>query len=142
MMIKWIVNSFKRFFAKKNRRIKFSNEILFEKITFSQMIPNNDFLANNDFIEVIYKKEPYWAVFKCPCGCSSIISLPLQKSHNPHWSVDSSKTGRPSVYPSVWQNKGCLSHFWIDDGKINWCKNSGIEPWIAEPEYYNNPQKT
>lgn len=140
-MIKWLLDIFKKVFSKKNIQKDSLNEILFEKITFMQMIPENKLLKDKDFIEVIYKEKPYWAIFKCPCGCSNIISLPLQKSHNPHWSVSPSKTGRPSVYPSVWQNKGCLSHFWIEEGKINWCKNTGIEPWIAEPQYYDKPTK-
>ncbi len=100
----------------------------------------NDSIGKDEFIAVVYENEPFWAMFRCPCGCGTVISLSLQKAHNPSWSVEETDTGRPTLYPSVWQNKGCCSHFWITDGRVHWCNNSGLEPWVAEPTLYSKPR--
>jgi len=49
------------------------------------------------------------------------------------WKLEYSRDGKPTLSPFVWPNKGCLSYFWIVKGEIEWCINTGIEPWIAEP---------
>lgn len=114
-------------------------KVLFHSITYTDSTPDISLIKVGEFIKVVYRNTPYWALFSCPCSCGALISLPLQNTHKPNWRVDESKGGRPSVYPSIWQNKGCLSHFWIIDGKVNWSKNTGIEPWIAEPRDYPSP---
>jgi hypothetical protein len=104
----------------------------FNTIIERDITPSNDLINEAEFIVVIYKKKPIWALFKCPCGCGYVITLPLQKPHNPRWSIHKSEFGRPTLYPSIWQNKGCYSHFWVEDGKVIWCKNTGIEPWLDD----------
>lgn len=106
----------------KDKQIYYYKTILKKDIT-----PNNDSIAQGEFITVIYKNKSVWALFKCPCGCRYVITLPLQKPHNPRWTIYESEFGRPTLRPSIWQNKGCYSHFWIEDGKIVWCKNTGTE---------------
>lgn len=102
----------------------------YSEITFKDKTPANEEVGKNEFIVVKYKGNNYWAMFKCPCGCENVISVSLQRIHKLHWWVVKSRSGRPSLYPSIWQNKGCMSHFWIRDGKVYWCKNTGQAPWI------------
>lgn len=109
----------------------------FRKIIVLDSTPNIDLIGYEDFIFVQYNQNPYWALFKCPCGCNSVISLPLQNNHNPKWTLKESENGHPTLNPSIWQNKGCFSHFWISDGKVQMCGNTGIEPWKAEPAKYS-----
>jgi Family of unknown function (DUF6527) len=85
--------------------------------------PRNDAIGDRDFIMVVHQRKPLWALFRCPCGCGNVISLSLQKLHSPHWRVKK-RAGMPSLYPSVWQNKGCCSHFWIKKGCVQWCLGS------------------
>lgn len=66
-----------------------------------------------------------WAVTPCPCGCGTTLQLSLSRSRRPRWSVRSDWLGRPSVTPSVRQPDGCRAHFWITDGRIEWCRDSG-----------------
>lgn len=113
-----------------------TQKIHFESILVVNKTPKNDAVGNRDFIEVIYQGKPLWALFQCPCGCGKVISLSLQKVHTPNWKVKKSKSGRPTLYPSVWQNQGCCSHFWIKDGMVYWCYNTGVKPWAAEPKYH------
>ena len=115
-------------------------KIHFNSLQIVNKTPINTAIKENEFIVVIHENALYWTLFKCPCGCGTVISLSLQKIHRPSWTVEKSKYGRPSLYPSVWQNKGCCSHFWIKDGRVQWCNNSGIEPWIAYPEHYSKPK--
>ncbi|MBZ0188621.1 MAG: hypothetical protein K8F91_20415, partial [Candidatus Obscuribacterales bacterium] len=47
------------------------------------------------------------------------------KVTSPSWRVDTSDEGLPTVHPSVRQIQGCLSHFWLKEGEIDWCLDSG-----------------
>lgn len=107
--------------------IQESQRYHFGSILEKKITPDNASIQENEFIAVIYKNKPVWALFKCPCGCGYVITLPLQKPHNPKWRLYKSESKRPTLYPSVWQNKGCHSHFWIEDGKLIWCKDTGTE---------------
>jgi len=111
---------------------KSESEIRFDSLTIFPKAPSNELIGEKEFVIVIYKRKKYWALFRCPCGCGHVISLNLQQSHKPNWSVRSSKDGRPTLSPSVWQNKGCKSHFWISDGRIFWCNSTGEYPWESK----------
>ncbi len=139
MSILKFIKIFKRLFNSKSAKIEMDEEIHFARIIIKEKTPETDKIFDKDFIEVIYKAKSYWAIFKCPCGCGSLISLTLQNTHKPYWNLKTSIEKRPTLSPSIWRNNGCFSHFWIKDGMIIWCGNSGIEPWIAEPEYYKSP---
>lgn len=115
-------------------------DVHFDNLTIVDKTPSNDVVGPKQFIEVIYKDVPRWAIFKCPCSCGNTISLPLQRPHSPLWRVTESRAGRPTLHPSVWQNKGCMSHFWIEDGRVSWCGDSGIAPSIARPDLYGRPR--
>lgn len=106
--------------------------VYFNSIFIKNITPTNDSIDAGVFIEIIYKNKPLWALFKCPCGCQYVITLPLQKTHGPSWTVTVSEMGRPTLFPSVWQNKGCFSHFWIEDGIVYWCNNTGTVPWLKK----------
>ena len=69
-----------------------------------------------------YKK---WAYLLCPCGCKDIIMLSLSKNRRPSWTVNIDKAKRPTIYPSVRRLEGCHSHFWIRNGMIDWCSDTG-----------------
>jgi hypothetical protein len=135
-MSKWINFFWKGILGEEEPIKRGSGEIYFQNIQVLDTAPDPTTLKEKEFIKVIYKRKPYWAIFRCPCGCSTIISLPLQKSNHHYWHVYSSKNNRPNVYPSVWQNKVCCSHFVINDGKIIWCQNSGLEPYSDDELYY------
>jgi len=69
-----------------------------------------------------------WAYFKCPCGCGALIMLSLSTERRPNWRVDTDWFDRPTVRPSVWQTDGCFSHFFIKQGHIDWCHDTGTPP--------------
>jgi hypothetical protein len=102
-------------------------KVHFKSMTIANKTPRSDTVGDKDFIMVVFQRKPYWVLFRCPCGCRIVISLSLQKMHRPHWTVRKNSEGRPTVYPSVWQNNGCCSHFLIRDGRVYWCVKGDIE---------------
>lgn len=95
-------------------------------------------IDDGEIVQVVYEGAPVWIMFRCPCGQGHVISLPAAEGRQPQWRL-SVREGRASLSPSVYQRELCFSHFWITDGEIRWCRNSGTPPWIAEPRYYNPP---
>jgi hypothetical protein len=69
-----------------------------------------------------------WAYFKCPCGCGAPIMLSLSTTRRPSWQVEIDWLDRPTIEPSVWQTDGCHSHFWVEQGRITWVKDTGRAP--------------
>lgn len=146
-----IVDYYNKIFARKvtargregrpENHPKKQEKVYFESVTIVEKTPKNDFIKEKEFVTVVYNNKPMWALFRCPCKCSQVISLSLQSVHRPSWTVTKSPKGRPTLHPSVWQNNGCCSHFWIKDGRVYWCGSSGVEPYIADPEYYSKPKK-
>ncbi|MER2508151.1 MAG: DUF6527 family protein [Amaricoccus sp.] len=74
---------------------------------------------------VVRDPKDKWACFPCPCRCGEIVKLPLGHARRPRWSVAIDKLNRPTISPSIRQTSGCLSHYWIRRGRIEWCKDSG-----------------
>lgn len=72
-------------------------------------------------VYIVGENNFYWVlVFKCPCGCSKIINLNLLKDASPNWKFTISEESLITIYPSIWRNTGCKSHFFITDGSIKW----------------------
>lgn len=69
-----------------------------------------------------------WAYFKCPCGCGTLIMLALVKGRRPRWDIFIDWLDRPTLKPSVWQSSGCFSHFFVKQGRIEWCHDTGHPP--------------
>jgi len=125
----------------KKQDLSTKPDVYFKILSVLDKTPSNNSIGEKDFITVVYHGRLLWVLFRCPCGCGNVISLSLQKVHNPNWTVRKTQAGRPTIHPSVWRNKGCCSHFWIKDGRVYWCENTGIEPWLAEPMYYSRLEK-
>lgn len=98
--------------------------------------PKNDEVSEGQFIVVAHKEKLYWTIFRCPCGCQDVVSLAMQPPHQPRWSLDIDGEKRPTLHPSIWRNTGCMSHFWVRDGRVDWCPDSGREPWKVRPDLY------
>lgn len=123
-------------FANRTRSEERLPGILFARNEVIEKTPPNDTVQPRQFITVVHKGRPYWSLFRCPCGCGEVVSLPMRLPHNPRWHIELSQDGRPTLHPSVWRNKGCMSHFWLKDGRVYWCGDTGVEPWRARPDLY------
>jgi Family of unknown function (DUF6527) len=121
-MFEFVHNLYEKLFARELHRKRKKPSVYFENVKVIDKTPKNEEVGNKEFIIVVYKNKPLWALFRCPCGCRHVITLSLQREHIPNWKVGKSWSNRPTVYPSVWQTKGCLSHFWVEDGRIYWAR--------------------
>lgn len=62
-----------------------------------------------------------WACMRCPGGCGGKVQLSLNESRRPHWTASIDWLGRPTLHPSVRQLNACGCHFWLRDGRVDWC---------------------
>ena len=123
-MIKFLDKIYRKIFGHELPPKRKKPAVYFNHVSILNKTPSNDAVGDKDFIVVVHQNKPYWALFRCPCGCRHVISLSLQKIHNPSWNVHKNLSGRPTVHPSVWQIKDCHSHFWIRDGRIYWVQKN------------------
>lgn len=78
-------------------------------------------------VDTIYLKvlegkpnDPFYAFFLCPCSCQTLIALPVgTKSGTPSWKIQG--TDPVTLSPSIRQLKGCQSHFFIRQNRVDWC---------------------
>ena len=145
-MIKFFKQLFSRFFEphSKPEAVEANPNlppIRFQSIIEVEKTPSEDLVGPNQFFSVVHNSKLYWTVFRCPCGCGELISLPMCEPHSPRWRLRSTKAARPSLRPSVWRNRGCMSHFWISDGRVRMCGNTGTAPWVANPAVYSKPDR-
>lgn len=113
----------------------------FPDVIVTEMTPPNEQIGARDFYLVVHKRSAYWALFRCPCDCGDVISLPLRASHRPRWTALVNAAGEPTLSPSIWRNRGCMSHFWVDAGRIKWCRDTGFAPSDARPDLYARPNR-
>ncbi|PSB49236.1 hypothetical protein C7B80_03310 [Cyanosarcina cf. burmensis CCALA 770] len=69
--------------------------------------------------------ERKWVCFRCPGGCGETILLSLNQSRHPCWTISTDWLGRATIYPSIKQLNDCRCHFWIRQGNVEWCPDSG-----------------
>jgi len=65
-----------------------------------------------------------WLLIRCPDGCGETVSVNLDERAGPAWDLDERKG--LSLYPSVWRDNGCRSHFILWRGDIWWHVPSGL----------------
>jgi hypothetical protein len=59
-----------------------------------------------------------WLVVSCLCEEQHRLMVNLLETKWPRWRV-SMRSGRLSVFPSIWLKDECESHFWIRDGNVH-----------------------
>lgn len=101
----------------------------FENVVRVDVPPEHSAVLSDRFYVVARNRQPKWALFKCPCGCGAVVTLSLQAAHRPHWRLIERSRERPTLSPSIWRDVGCMSHFWVHDGRVYWCSDTGSPPW-------------
>lgn len=59
-------------------------------------------------------------VIACPDGCGESLTINLDARAGPAWRFYRTGSGI-SLFPSVWRDSGCRSHFIVWDSRIYWC---------------------
>lgn len=59
-------------------------------------------------------------VVACPDGCGETLTINLDGRAGPAWRFYNDRWGA-SLFPSVWRDNGCCSHFIVWRSRIYWC---------------------
>lgn len=73
-------------------------------------------IADPGDMALINRGRLRWLVMMCPCGCGEQLPINLDPEAGPAWTIH--QVGNKfSMYPSVWRDVGCESHFivWRDE---------------------------
>ncbi len=62
---------------------------------------------------LIERGRPRSLVLSCPCGCREEFPINLDPRTGPAWRLYGSPNGGISLFPSVWRENGCKSHYII-----------------------------
>ncbi len=83
---------------------------------------------------IVERNGPRWLILSCPCGCGDELPINLDRRAGPAWRLYESPDGT-SVYPSVWRDTDCKSHFIIWRDKILLFEARDEELWtdVAQP---------
>ena len=71
---------------------------------------------------------PRSLVMQCPCGCGDVFSVNLDPRVGPAWLVYQTSLGL-TVYPSIWRESGCRSHFIVWNSRVIFMGAAG--EWFA-----------
>jgi hypothetical protein len=88
--------------------------------TYSYVSEMPDVLMENCIYIVEEDKNAWLVMLQCPCGCKEIIYLNLLRRTRPYWKISIRNKKYATIYPSIWKNSGCKSHFIIRDGSLIW----------------------
>ncbi len=86
---------------------------------------------------LIWRHHPRWLLLKCPCGCNDVIPINLDRRAGKSWRLYGGKDKRISLFPSVWRDTGCLSHFIVRNGQIEMLseREQFTYRWLQKPSF-------
>ena len=67
---------------------------------------------------LIERGTPRWLLLACPCGCGAELPINLDARAGKAWRLYRHGSAGFSVFPSVWRDTDCESHFIIWRGNI------------------------
>lgn len=70
-------------------------------------------LTPGTFVLIMPGSLAKWLKFYCPCGCGEVLSVNLAAATAKAWRVRYEESHGLTVWPSVWRDTGCRSHFII-----------------------------
>jgi Family of unknown function (DUF6527) len=76
------------------------------------------FLKSAGDMVLVERGRPRLLVMSCPCGCGEIFPVNLDSRAGPAWRLYTGRKNGLSLYPSIWRESGCGSHFIIWGNKI------------------------
>jgi len=67
---------------------------------------------------LVERGRPRLLLLACPCGCGEEFPVNLDPRAGPAWRIYGTRSSALSLFPSVWRESGCESHYIIWRGKI------------------------
>lgn len=62
---------------------------------------------------LVERGVPRWLLMACPCGCGAVLPINLDARAGKAWRLYRSQKWGMSLFPSVWRDTDCRSHFII-----------------------------
>ena len=81
---------------------------------------------------MVVRVRPRSIIMACPDGCGETLVINLDRRADKAWRFDMRGEGL-TLFPSVWREGGCESHFIVWRGHILWCDR--FEKGNREPIY-------
>jgi len=72
-------------------------------------------------------------VCMCPCGCGDAITINLDRRAGKAWMLYRRGNGI-SLYPSVWRDSGCESHFVVWNNRVLWLEGD----WLFDEDHIDH----
>lgn len=91
-------------------------------------------LSSPGDVAIVHRACPRSVLISCPDGCNETLVINLDPRAGKAWRLDM-RGGRPTLFPSIWRDGGCGSHFILWRGCILWCgrfEEGNIEPAYDE----------
>jgi len=87
---------------------------------------------------LIFREQPRWLVLNCPCGCGHELSLNLDSRAGAAWRLYFDRSEQLTIFPSVWLQSGCLSHFIVRKNRIEFLgdERRDVDFVSKEPEFF------
>jgi hypothetical protein len=83
-------------------------------------------------VAVVHRGVLRSLVLACPDGCGELLTINLDARAGKAWRVYGTH-GELSLFPSVWRETGCKSHFILWRSKIYWCDwNEELDTPLAD----------
>lgn len=67
---------------------------------------------------LVERGRPRLLMISCPCGCGELFPINLDPRAGPAWRLYRDPRRGVSLYPSVWRESGCESHYVIWRNRI------------------------
>jgi hypothetical protein len=74
-------------------------------------------LSPGTLVLVMPAQRPKHLKLVCPCGCGEVLTVNLMREMGKAWDVWLDSERRVSLFPSVWLDAGCRSHFILRQNK-------------------------
>lgn len=88
------------------------------KATVRSRVDATRYLTEPGDAVIVERGAPRWLILSCPCGCGDEIPVNLDSRAGPAWRLYRSSERGLSLFPSVWRDTDCKSHFVIRRNRI------------------------
>jgi hypothetical protein len=97
--------------------MKVSPHLVLKKVVDNRAAAAGSLKMPGDAV-LIERGTPRWLLLACPCGCGAELPINLDRRAGKAWRLYKHGATALSVYPSVWRDTDCGSHFIIWRGNI------------------------
>ena len=111
-----------------------SNRSISLKAERDSRIGASDLLEAPGDAVLITRGKPRWLLLRCPCGCGEEIPVNVDARAGKAWRLYRGSITGITLFPSVWRDTGCESHFVIWRDRI--LMFGPTQKWGASPREY------